>query len=112
MERNVKPTIIATLGDIAMAVGGWFERYMPYVMMMLQQASQLQLDPSNVEDFDYLSELRESILSTYTSIVQGLSAENKCMSSLFLCARFLLTLSFCRCSTNVCAILPKYHLLF
>jgi importin subunit beta-1 len=77
VERIVKPHIIACLGDIALAVGGWFDRYLPYVMNMLIQASQLKFELVSLDDFEYLQRLRESILEAYTGILQGLGGDNK-----------------------------------
>jgi hypothetical protein len=59
IERSVKPHIISCLSDIALAVGGYFERYLPFVMMMLVQASQIKLDQSDYDNHDYLNQLRE-----------------------------------------------------
>lgn len=41
VERSVKPHIISCIGDMALAVGGMFDRYLPYVMMLLVSASQV-----------------------------------------------------------------------
>jgi len=73
----VKPSIIACLGDIALAIGGNFDRYLPYVMMMLSQASATKLDPTVGDNSEYMRLLRENILSAYTSIIQGLNEGQK-----------------------------------
>jgi len=77
IERSIKPQIISTLGDIALAVGGHFERYLPYPMMMLNQASQTKFENMDSENTDYLYTLREAVLEAYTGILQGLSADKK-----------------------------------
>jgi len=77
MERSVKPHIISCLGDISLAVSGYFERYMPFVLPFLVQASQIQLDPADSDNQDYLTNLRESVLEAFTGILQGLSADKK-----------------------------------
>lgn len=77
MERSVKPHIISCLGDIALAVSGYFERYMPFVLPFLVQASQIQLDPADSDNQEYLTNLRESVLEAFTGILQGLSADKK-----------------------------------
>ena len=58
LERSVKPHIISCLSDLSLAVGGYFERYLPFVMMMLVQASQIKLDETDYDNHDYLNKLR------------------------------------------------------
>ena len=80
IERSVKPHIISCLGDIALAVGSYFSRYLPYVFRMLIPASQLRFDAAsstNYDDVDYLDDLRESILESWTGILQGLAGDGK-----------------------------------
>ena len=79
IERSVKPHIISCLGDIALAVGGYFVRYLLYVFRILIPASELKFDPAdtNFDDIDYLDSLRESILEAWTGILQGLAADNQ-----------------------------------
>lgn len=82
LDRSVKPHIISTIGDIALAVGGYFDRYLSYVMRMLGGASQTTIDESDYDNIEYLQLLRESILEAYTGIIHGLSQDNK--QSLFI----------------------------
>jgi len=77
IERTVKAYMISCMGDIALAVGGWFERYMPYVTSMLKGATSIQLDPADSDNYDYLQLLRGSIVQAYSSILLGLSLEKK-----------------------------------
>lgn len=77
VERSVKPHIISVISDIALAVEGNFDRYLPYVMTMLVQASQLDLDCEDSENLEYLTTLREAVLEAYTGILHGLKADNK-----------------------------------
>ena len=79
IERSVKPHIISCLGDIALAVGGYFVRYLPYVFRILIPASELKFNPTDTtfDDIDYLDSLRESILEAWTGILQGLAADSQ-----------------------------------
>ena len=79
IERSVKPHIISCLGDIALAVGAYFVRYLPFVFRILIPASKLLFPKAeaNYDDLDYLDALRESILESWTGILQGLSADNE-----------------------------------
>lgn len=82
IERTLKAHIIACIGDIALAVGGYFERYMQYVIPMLRQASQIRFEADDYENQDYLQHLRDSIIQAYSGILLGLAADNKVQSFL------------------------------
>jgi importin subunit beta-1 len=74
--REAKPNIIAAFGDIALAIGGHFEKYLQFVGLILKQASEVQVDKSNEQMVEYLNLLRESIFESYTGILQGLKKQN------------------------------------
>ena len=48
LDRKVKPRILNSLGDIALAIGGQFERFLPWVMKFLQQASTVDFKDERV----------------------------------------------------------------
>eukprot|EP01103_Thecamoeba_quadrilineata_P017548 TRINITY_DN6286_c0_g1_i1.p1 TRINITY_DN6286_c0_g1~~TRINITY_DN6286_c0_g1_i1.p1 ORF type:complete len:859 (+),score=168.64 TRINITY_DN6286_c0_g1_i1:38-2578(+) len=78
LNRNVKPPILSAFGDIALALGGAFEKYHEIVVTVLHAASATPLTDKNDEDLiDYLNALRESIFDAYTGILQGLKADEK-----------------------------------
>merc|ERR1711957_1000089 len=77
LNRNVKPPILSCFGDIALAIGGHFEKYMNVTMSMLQQASQTQVDMEDDDLVDYLHQLQEGIFEAYTGVLQGLRADSK-----------------------------------
>lgn len=72
VNKNVKPAILSVFGDMALAIGVKFVKYLEVVLTMLNQAAHAQVDRNDYEMVEYLNELRESCLDAYTAIVQGL----------------------------------------
>ncbi|CAF4090911.1 unnamed protein product [Rotaria magnacalcarata] len=72
LHRSVKPQILSTFGDIALAIGGNFKKYLEHVLNTLNQACRAQVANNDYDMIDYLNELREGCLSAYTGIIQGL----------------------------------------
>jgi len=72
VHRLVKPQILSVFGDVALAVGSYFNKYLEIVLQTLKQASQAQVDRSDYDMIDYLNELREGCLEAYAGIIQGL----------------------------------------
>jgi len=80
VDRKIKPAIMSCFGDIALAITGDFEKYLPPVVKMLREASatKLQDGPSGNEEWvEYLNNLREGALEAYTGIIHGLRDANK-----------------------------------
>ncbi|XP_042387112.1 importin subunit beta-1-like [Zingiber officinale] len=73
LHRSVKPPIFSCLGDIALAIGENFEKYLIYSMPMLQSAAELSSHAvaTDNEMLDYANQLRNGILEAYSGILQG-----------------------------------------
>eukprot|EP00897_Mesotaenium_endlicherianum_P002367 jgi/Mesen1/2158/ME000152S01245 len=88
LHRSVKPPIFSCFGDIALAIGDQFEKYLPYAMPMLQSAAELssqqqqhlqeQADAAggagvarDEELVDYANQLRSGIFEAYSGLFQG-----------------------------------------
>ncbi|KAK8949364.1 Transportin-1 [Platanthera zijinensis] len=73
LHRSVKPPIFSCFGDIALAIGENFEKYLIYAMPMLQSASELSTLVADADDemVVYTNQLRNGILEAYSGIFQG-----------------------------------------
>lgn len=73
LHRSVKPPIFSCFGDIALAIGENFEKYLMYAMPMLQSAADLSAHTANADDdmTEYTNSLRNGILEAYSGIFQG-----------------------------------------
>ncbi|XP_051130682.1 importin subunit beta-1-like [Andrographis paniculata] len=73
LHRSVKPPIFSCFGDIALAIGEHFEKYIGYALPMMQSAAEMcaQIDNTDEEMVDYGNQLRRSIFEAYSGILQG-----------------------------------------
>ncbi|XVF76871.1 hypothetical protein PTKIN_Ptkin13bG0301600 [Pterospermum kingtungense] len=73
LHRSVKPPIFSCFGDIALAIGEHFEKYVPYALPMMQGAAEIcaQMETADEEMMDYGNQLRRSIFEAYSGILQG-----------------------------------------
>ncbi|VDL71774.1 unnamed protein product [Nippostrongylus brasiliensis] len=74
LDKDVKVTILGCFGDIALAIGEHFERYVHIVMSMLTEASTAAIvtNPQDYDQVDYVDKLRENCVTAYTGILQGM----------------------------------------
>jgi importin subunit beta-1 len=77
IHRDVKPQVLSVFGDISLAIGAEFKKYLPPVLTVLKQIMEIQFDTTDFEMRDYMRTLRESVLEAYTGIVQGLKGTDK-----------------------------------
>ncbi|KAL6581565.1 Importin subunit beta-1 [Orobanche minor] len=73
LHRSVKPPIFSCFGDMALAIGENFDKYLMYAMPMLQSAAELSAHTSGGDDemMEYTNLLRNGILEAYSGIFQG-----------------------------------------
>ena len=71
LNRQVKPAVLSCFGDIALAIGGNFVKYLTPTLQMLDQAACTKLSDDDDEMIEYLSMLYEGILEAYIGITQG-----------------------------------------
>uniref|UniRef100_A0A2P2J5M7 Uncharacterized protein MANES_08G095300 n=1 Tax=Rhizophora mucronata TaxID=61149 RepID=A0A2P2J5M7_RHIMU len=73
LHRSVKPPIFSCFGDIALAVGEQFLKYIEPALAMTQSATQIcgQIDNSDEELMEYGNYLKRSIFEAYSGILQG-----------------------------------------
>ncbi|MCL7026827.1 hypothetical protein MKW94_006233 [Papaver nudicaule] len=74
LHRSVKPPIFSCFGDIGLAIGEHFEKYLAYAIPMMQKASEVcaNIDNDDEEMMDYGNQLRRGIFEAYSGILQGL----------------------------------------
>jgi len=72
LKREVKPPVLSLLGDLAIACGGNYDKYLDHTMPMLMQAAATQVEGDDEEILEFFDELREGVLDAYLGIVNGL----------------------------------------
>ncbi|CAL8101311.1 unnamed protein product [Calicophoron daubneyi] len=74
-NKSLRPAIISTFGDLALALGADFYPYLPVVLETLKQATQAEVNLADPDMVEYLNSLRISCLEAYTGIIQGLKGD-------------------------------------
>ncbi|KAF2683873.1 ARM repeat-containing protein [Lentithecium fluviatile CBS 122367] len=78
LGNQFKPAILQCFGDIAQAILGAFETYLPIVAQVLQQASSVSVTTEgNFEMMDYITSLREGIMDAWDGIVIAMKSSGK-----------------------------------
>jgi len=81
MDKSVKPQVVAIFGDLALAIGPHFFKYLETILTTLLQASTADVDRNDYDAVDYLNQLRESCLEAYTGILQGFKGDSSELTS-------------------------------
>ncbi|KAL9247035.1 hypothetical protein vseg_020506 [Gypsophila vaccaria] len=82
LPRSVKPPIFSCFGDIALAIGAQFEKYLSFAIPIMQSASEVcaQMDTNDDEMIECGNQLRRSIFEAYSGILQGFKdAKPECL---------------------------------
>jgi importin subunit beta-1 len=83
LHRTAKPTVVSVYGDIAIALGPGFSRYLGNVMGMLFQAGQVKAEPgSDAGMIDFVWAMRESIAEAFIGILTGLQENRELLTRL------------------------------
>ncbi|KAF2119940.1 armadillo-type protein [Lophiotrema nucula] len=78
LGNQFKPAILQCFGDIAQAIGGYFETYLAVVAQVLQQASSVSVQSDgNFEMMDYITSLREGIMDAWDGCIVAMKSANK-----------------------------------
>lgn len=78
LQRDVKPPILSTFGDIALAISGAdFAKYVDATMTMLFNASQMEVQADDEDSIEYVNLLRQNILEGYSGTIQAMRDADK-----------------------------------
>ncbi|XP_078428286.1 ARM repeat superfamily protein [Wolffia australiana] len=79
LHRSVKPPMFSCFGDIALAIGEGFDKYLIYAMPMLQSAAELTVRVTTADEdiLEFTNQLRNGILEAYSGILQGFKSSAK-----------------------------------
>ena len=72
LNKTVKPQVISSFADIALAIEDQFEKYAAVVLSILKQASEVTSNPDSDDDdiIEYVNSLHVSIIEAYSGILQ------------------------------------------
>jgi importin subunit beta-1 len=79
VPKAVKPSILASFGDIAIAIGDNFIKYLGIVAPPLQGAAEMSIQLASVasdeDEMDYVNSLRQNILDAWSGMFNGLTKQ-------------------------------------
>ncbi len=77
LNRNVKISILACFGDVALAIGPKFEPYLETAMTVLRQAAALQANPVRGYFQSWLRSITELLRLAFYSLITNLSTTSQ-----------------------------------
>jgi len=77
IHRNVKPNAIATIGELALAVGPAFIPFLETTMSILSQAGSTAADATDSAMIEFVWQMREAIVEAFIGILNGLKPSNR-----------------------------------
>lgn len=80
VPKTVKPAILASFGDISIAIGDSFLKYLGLVAPPLQAAASMSVEMAqnvgdNEDEIEYINSLRQNILDAWSGMFNGISQE-------------------------------------
>lgn len=72
VSRDVKPSAITAIGEIAMAIGSGFVPYLNLIMEILSQAGSTSAQSNDISMVEFVWTMRESIVDAFIGIMNGL----------------------------------------
>ncbi|KAL9167384.1 hypothetical protein ABFS82_05G093300 [Erythranthe guttata] len=80
LHRSIIPLIFSCFGDIALAIGEHFDKYVPLALRIMQSAFRVCAEVDNITDKEvvaYCNNLKRSIFEAYSGILQGFKNSSK-----------------------------------
>ena len=77
IHRSVKPNAITAIGDLALAIGPAFVPYLQGTMDILSQAGSTTAPAADIAMLDFVWQMREAIVDTFTSILSGIKDQQR-----------------------------------
>jgi importin subunit beta-1 len=75
VRRELRPAILSCFGDIAATIGVNFQTYLDFVMNICIQASNIEINDTTLETYEYVLNIKEGVVDCYVGIVSGMSTE-------------------------------------
>lgn len=77
VDRTLRPSMVVCISDIAMAVSGFYDRYLNAVMSVILPMSIQAVENPTQSDQEYLNTLREAIAELLTATIHALNESDK-----------------------------------